>query len=127
MVLLLVVDDRPLEVLREDVPHDPYRQVRLLKDERRRGRLLHAAIEDLVELVQVLELAFEVRPLGPVGGRAYDRPAAPEVELGGLAAQPLAFAILEAPRDPDAVARGRVDADSARRSSAPSTGGLPWS
>ena len=37
VVLLLVVDDRALEVLGEDVAHDADRQVRLLEDERRRA------------------------------------------------------------------------------------------
>ena len=40
VVLLLVVDDRALEVLGEDVAHDAHRQVGLLEDEVRRLGLL---------------------------------------------------------------------------------------
>ena len=62
-----------------------------------------------MQLVQVLQLALEVRALGAVRGGAHDRAAAAEVELGGLAAQALALFVLEAPRDADALAGRRVD------------------
>ena len=60
MVLLLVVDDRALEVGGEDVAHDADREVGLLEDQLRRRRLLDALLQDLVELEQVLQLALEV-------------------------------------------------------------------
>ena len=65
--------------------------------------------EHLVELVQVLQLALEVLALGAVGGGAHDHAAAVELESGGLAAQALALAVLQAPRDADALAGRRVD------------------
>ncbi len=68
-----------------------------------------AFVEHLVELVQVLQLALEVLALGAVGGGADDHAAAVELEFGGLAAQAFALAVLEAPRDADALAGGRVD------------------
>ena len=76
MILLLVVDDRALEVLGEDVAHHPHRQVGLLEDEIRGDRILDAFAEYLVQLVQVLQLAFEVLALGAVRGGAHDHPAA---------------------------------------------------
>jgi hypothetical protein len=69
LVLLGVVDHRALEVLGEDVAHDAHGQVGLLEDQARRGRGLHALVEDLVELEEVLQLALEVLALGAVGGR----------------------------------------------------------
>ena len=109
VVLLLVVDDRALEVRGEDVAHDAHGQVGLLEDEIRRGGLLHALDEHLVELVQVLELALEVLALGAVRRGADDHAAAVELEVGGLAAQPFALAVLQATRDAHALAGGRVD------------------
>ena len=109
MVLLLVVDDRALEVRREDVAHDAHREVGLLEDEVRGERVLDAFDEHLVQLVQVLQLALEVLALGAVGGRAHDHAAAAELQVRGLAAQAFALAVLQAPRDADALAGGRVD------------------
>ena len=109
VVLLLVVDDRPLEVLGEDVAHDPHREVGLLEDHRRRLGVLHALHQHLVQLVQVEQLALEVRPLGAVRGGADDHAALADLELGGLAAQALALLVLQAPRHADALAGGRVD------------------
>src|SRR4051812_37240532 len=60
VVLLLVVDERALEVGGEDVAHDAHGEVGLLEDERRRGRLGDALVEDLVQLEEVLQLALEV-------------------------------------------------------------------
>src|SRR3954451_21447540 len=109
VVLLLVVDDRALEVLGEDVAHDADRQVRLLEHERRRGRGLDALLEDLVELEQVLQLALEVLALGARRGGADDRAAAVEVEPLGGAAQTLALLVVEALGDADPLAGRRVD------------------
>ena len=68
-----------------------------------------AALEHLVELVQVLELALEVLALGPVGGGADDHAALPELEARGLAAQARALAVLQPPGDAHALAGGGVD------------------
>ena len=109
MVLLLVVDDRALEVLGEDVAHDAHRQVRLLEDQRRRRRRLDALLEDLVELEQVLQLALEIRSLGAVRRGPDDRAAATQIELLGLLAKPVALAVLQPAGHADALAGGRVD------------------
>ena len=109
VVLLLVVDDRALEVLGEDVAHDAHREVGLLEDQRGRLRGLDALLEDVVELEQVLQLALEIRPRGAVRRRADDRAAAAQIELLGLLAEPVALLVLQPPRDADALARGRVD------------------
>ena len=125
--MLLVVDDRALEVLGEDVAHDAHREVGLLEDERGRLRVLDALDEHLVELEQVEQLALEVLALGAVRGGADDRAAAAEVEFRGLLAQALALAVLQAPRDADALAGRACRPCSGRRSSAPSTGARPSS
>ena len=109
-MLLRVVDDRALEVAR--------RRCRARRGPRGRppGRPSPGAVasstrfcEHLVELEQVLQLALEVRALGAVRRGADDRAAAAEVELLGLLAQALALLVVEAPRDADALAGGRVD------------------
>ena len=73
------------------------------------GVSLHAPLEHLVQLVQVLELALEVLALGAVGGGADDHPALAELQAGGLAAQARALAVLQAAGYADALAGGRVD------------------
>ena len=98
-----------LEVLGEDVADDADREVGLLEDHVRRGRLGDALLEHLVELEEVLQLALEVLALGPLGRGADDRAAAAEVELLGLLAQALALLVLEPPRDADALAGRGVD------------------
>ena len=109
MVLALVVDDRALEVLGEDVAHDADAEVGLLEDQGGRRGLLDALLEDLVELEQVLQLALEIRTLGAMGRRPDDRAAAAQVELLGLLAEPVALLVLQPARDADALAGGRVD------------------
>ena len=93
VVLLLVVDERALEVGAEDVAHDAHGEVGLLEDHRGRGGLGGALAEDLVELEEVLDLALEVLLLGARGGRADDRAAALQVEALGLLAQPVALLV----------------------------------
>ena len=127
LVLLLVVDDRALEVRGEDVAHDAHRQVGLLEDEIRGDRVLDAFAEHLVQLVQVLQLALEVLALGAVRGGAHDHPAArrgpgPRSACAGVRARgPPGGARRRRPRP-----WGRRPC-SARRSSAPSTAARPSS
>ena len=108
-MLLLVVDDRALEVGREDVAHDAHGEVGLLEDQRGRGRLLDALLQDLVELEEVLHLALEVGALGARGGGADDGAATLEVQAPRLTAQAVALLVVETLGDADALARGRVD------------------
>ena len=68
-----------------------------------------ACSRTLVELEQVLQLALEIRSRGAVGRRADDRAAAAQIELLGLLAQAVALLVLQAARDADALAGGRVD------------------
>ena len=109
MMLARVVDDGPLEVLGEDVAHDAHGEVGLLEDERRRTGLGDARLEHLVQLEEVEHLALEVGARRAVGGGAHDRAAAAQVEALGLPAQALALPVVQAPRDPDALAGRRVD------------------
>src|SRR6185312_834465 len=73
------------------------------------GGVGDAFLEHLVELVEVLQLAFEVLALGAVGGSPDDHPAPLQGQFRGLAAQPFALLVLEPARDADALAGRRVD------------------
>lgn len=97
LVLLLVVDDRALEVVGEDVAHDADREVRLLEGEIRRLRLLDAVAQHVVELEEVLHLALEVLAPGAEGRSADDRAAALQVESCGFLAQAVALLVREPP------------------------------
>jgi hypothetical protein len=96
-------------VLGEDVPHHSYRQVGLLEDEIRGEGILDAFAEHLVQLVQVLQLAFEVLPLGAVRGGPNDHPTVTQIKARGLLAQAVALTILQAARHADPLAGGGVD------------------
>ena len=109
MVLLLVVDDRLLELAGEDVARHAHRQVRLLEDHLGRLRLLRALLEHVVELVEVLDLALEVLARGALRRGADDHAALAEVDLAGRApAQPVALLVLEPARHADALALRHV-------------------
>ena len=62
-----------------------------------------------MQLVQVLQLAFEVLALGAVRGGPDDYPAIAQSQTRGLLAQTLALAILQAARHADPLARWGVD------------------
>ncbi len=113
-MLLGIVHDRALELGREHVAHDANREVGLLEDQRRRGRLFDALLEHLVELEQVQQLALQIGALGALGGRPDDRASALQVELGGLLAEPLALLVVEPSRHAYALAERRVDHVAAR-------------
>jgi hypothetical protein len=108
-VLLLVVDDRGLELALQHVTQHAHREVGLLEDQRRRLDVLRAALEHLVELVQVVDLALEVVLLGALRGGADYQPAGAVVGLVEQLAQPVALLVGKAPGDPDAAALGHVD------------------
>ena len=107
--LLRRVDDRRLELAEEDVAQDPDREVGLLEDEVRRLGLLGAALEHLVELVQVADLAHEVGLFRAVGRGADDQPARAVVGVVDHLAQPVALGFGQPPADADAAALRRVD------------------
>ncbi len=113
-MLLAVVHERLLELSGEDVARDAHGQVGLLEDHRRRGRLLAALLEHVVELVQVLDLAIEVLALRPLRRGAHDCAAAAEVDLAGGLAQPVALLVVEPARHPHALALRHVHEVAAR-------------
>src|SRR5262249_3599685 len=71
-------------------------------------RLLRALLHDLVELVEVLDLALEVGALRAARGGADDRAAPAHVELGGLFAQAVALLVVEPARHAHALAVGHA-------------------
>ena len=75
----------PSNSLVEHVAQDADREVGLLEDQRRRLDLLGAALHDLVQLVQVVEVALEVRLAGALGGGADDHAALALVDASGAA------------------------------------------
>src|SRR5829696_8494712 len=95
VVLPRVVHDRPLELAREDVPRHAHRQIRLLEDHGRRGSVLGALPEHIVQLVQILDLALEVLARGALRGGSDDDAAVADVDLLGGAAHSVAFLVLE--------------------------------
>ncbi len=107
-MLLAVVDDRLLELAGEDVARHAHGQVGLLEDHLRGRGLLAALLEHVVELVEVLDLAIEVLALRALRGGAHDRAPAPEVDLAGGLAQPVALLVVEPARHADALALRHV-------------------
>ena len=110
MVLLLVVDDRALEVAREDVAHDAHRQVGLLEDEI--GRLTVSCTRltsTSCSLCRYLSSRSKSSRLAPCAAVLTIAPPLAEIELGRLPAQALALFVLQAPGDADALAGGGVD------------------
>src|SRR5215211_3692249 len=114
MVLLLVVDDRLLELAREDVARHAHRQVRLLEDHLRRLGFLGTLLEHVVKLVEILDLALEVLALRALGGRAHDDAALAHVDLLRRAPQAVALPVLEPARHSHALALWRVHEVAAR-------------
>ena len=109
VMLLGVIDDRPLELVREDVAHDAHREIGFLEDQRRSRRLGHTALEHLTELEQVEELALQVGSSGALGRGADDRAGALQIQLLSLLAKPLPLALVEPPGDADALPVGGID------------------
>jgi hypothetical protein len=109
LVLLVVVDERALEVGGEDVAHHADREVGLLEDHRRGDGLVGPLLEHLVELVQVQQLALEVLARGALRRRADDRAGAVQVEALDLLAQALTLLVVQALGDADALARRGED------------------
>ncbi len=107
-MLLLLVDDRLLELAREDVARHSHREVGLLEDHRGRLRLLPALLEHVVQLVQVLDLALEVLALRALRGGADDHAALAHVDLLGGAPHAVALLVLEPARHADALALRHV-------------------
>ena len=83
----------PSNSLREDVAQHADREVGLLEDQRRRLDVLGAPLQHLVELVQVVEVALEVRLARALGGGADDHAAVALVELLQQLALPVALGV----------------------------------
>ena len=109
----VVVDQRALEVLGEEVSHDAERQLRLAVDEARRGRLLGARLDLLPELLEEAHVALDVLGGGALGGRADDEPALRQLDRAQDLLQPRALVVLEPPRDADSFALRHVDDEAA--------------
>src|SRR5581483_3185549 len=71
----IVVDDRALEIAREEITHDPQRQLGLLVDERRRLRLPSARLDRAPEPLEEDDVALDVLGGRALRGRAHDQAA----------------------------------------------------
>ena len=108
VVLLLVVDDRAVELLLEHVAQYPDREVRLLENHVGRLDLVGPALDDLIELLQILDVALEVGLARSLGGRANDdTPVALEDLLQQLSL-PLTLGLGQSPAGADATAGRHV-------------------
>ena len=114
LVRALVVDDDPAEVPDEEVADDAQRKLSLLVDERRGLGAGSAAANGRPELQQVLQVAGELGLRGALCSGADDEASLGQLEALADRLQPLALVVLQAPRDPDPVAVGRVDEEAAR-------------
>src|SRR5215217_9110277 len=94
LVRALVIDDRALEVVGEEVADDAQRQLRLLVDERRRLRLAGAGLDRLPEALQEDEVAFDVLGGGAFGGGPNDDAARARRDLLEDVAQAHALVVL---------------------------------
>ena len=109
VVLLLVVDDRALEVLGEDVAHDADREVGLLEDERRRRRFSTRCSRTSWSLKRYCSSRSKSSRLAPCAAvRMIAPPPCRSRPLASLA-QALALLVVEALGDADALAGRRVD------------------
>ena len=110
----VVVDERAFEVIREEVADDPERQLGLVVDEARRGRLLGPGLDLFPELLEEADVALDVLGGGALGRGAHDQPAFRQVELAQDVLQPRALVVIETARDADPFALRHVDDEAAR-------------
>ena len=96
----VVVDERPLEVAREEVARDAERQLGLLEDQRRRLGGLRLRLDRLPELHQELEVEADVVGGCALGGGADDDAALLRSDCLDDVAEAVALALVEAARDP---------------------------
>ena len=71
----IVVDDRPLEVVREEVADHPQRQLCFLVDEGGRGHLLGTLLDRRPEPLEELDVALDVLGRRTFGGGPDDQAA----------------------------------------------------
>src|SRR5215213_3728054 len=109
MVLLGIVDHGAVELLGEDVAQHADREVGLLEDHGRGLHLPAALLDDLVQLVQVREVALEVGLRGALRRGPDDHAAVALVELLQQLALAVALLVGQPPAGADAAALGHVD------------------
>src|SRR5262249_15304190 len=113
LVRAVVVDERLLEIVGEEVARDAERQLGLLVDERGRLRLRGVGLDRLPELLEEHEVALDV-----LCRRAFRCGADDDAALLGGdrlddVAQARALVVLEAPRDAEALAARDEDDEAA--------------
>src|SRR6185312_8455160 len=114
LVGALVVDERTLEVIGEEVADHPEGELGLLVDERRRLGRLRLRLDLLPEPLQEDEVALDVLGGRALGGSADDHAALLHVELLQDVAQARALLVLEPARDAQALAVRDEDDEAAR-------------
>ena len=97
---LVVVDERALEVLGEEVADDAERQLGLGVDEARRGRLLRARLDLLPELLEEAHVALDVLRRRAFRRRADDEPAIRQLDRAQDLLEASALVVLEPPETP---------------------------
>ena len=108
MVLLLVVDDRLLELAREDVARHAHRQVRLLEDHLRRGVSFPRCWSTSCSLCRYLISRSKSSRLRPARGGPHDHAAVADVDLLRGTPHAVALLVVEPARHADALALRHV-------------------
>src|SRR5262249_31472793 len=109
----LVVDDRALEVLGEEVADDAERQLRLLVDERGRAHFPIVLLDLVPQALQEDEVALDVLGARSLGRGADDDSALGQVELLEDVAQARALVVLQPARDAEPFAARDEDHEAA--------------
>jgi hypothetical protein len=115
LVRAVVVDERLLEVVGEEVARDAERQLALLVDERRRLRLGGVGLDRLPELLEEREVPLDVLRGRPLGRRADDDAAVLGDDRLEDLLQPAALGVRELARDAGHRAVRHVDQVAARQ------------
>ena len=114
LVRALVIDDRALEIVGEEIADDAQRQLGLLVGERRCLRTFGARLDRLPEPLQEDKVALDVLGGGALGRGADDHAALLDVEALEDVAQADALRVLEPARDTEALAARDEDDEPAR-------------
>jgi hypothetical protein len=97
LVRAVVVDQRALEVAREEIADDPERQLGLLVDERRRLGGLRPRLDRLPQPLQEDQVALDVVARRSLCGGADDDAALLDVEALDDVLEPAPLRVVEAP------------------------------
>src|SRR5438105_3483237 len=115
LVGAVVVDERALEVAREEIARDAERQLGLLVDQLRRLGLLRACVDRPPQALQEDEVALDVLGGRALGGGADDEAALADLELLDDVLEPRPLVVVEPAGDAEPFAVRDEDDEAARQ------------